>query len=363
MNKKYFFATLIIILIIVSGVAFVFSYLPSNVILGENSLQPGGDVSITVTGDVLFGRKMPSVLSSGESPYRFVSSVINSSNILLVNFENPATNSGSAVKGDVPLKCSPEYVPLVKGSNNTVCALANNHAFDYGIDGMNDTINTLNQANITHIGAGNNLANASAPATIHTNGRTITILNYMDSDNFKEYSQEVMPKATNNSSGYSAYNETLAAQEIKSAKENGSDYVIIFMHYGNEYSRTPNEEQVNISHQCIDNGADIVLGSHTHVTQGVEIYKDKPIFYNLGNFIFDQSNSNTHRAYFVNIQLVNNTAEVTMYPIDIINYLPHFMSPSDGQTLLKELQPQCNDINITSNGTGVLVYNLTNENN
>ena len=61
-----------------------------------------------------------------------------------------------------------------------------------------------------------------------------------------------MPKATNNSSGYSAYNETLVAQEI-TQQRNGSDYVIIFMHYGNEYSRTPNKNG-EIFHQCIDNG-------------------------------------------------------------------------------------------------------------
>ena len=163
-----------------------------------------------------------------------------------------------------------------------------------------------------------------------------------------------MPKATVNSAGYSAYNETLAAQEIQAAKGNGSDYVIVYMHYGNEYSRSPNEAQKNISHQCIDNGADIVIGSHTHVTQGVEMYKGKPIFYNLGNFIFDQSNSATHRAYFLNIQLVNDTAEVTMYPINLVGYLPQFMSPEDGTELLEELNPQCSDVIITPQGTGKL---------
>jgi poly-gamma-glutamate capsule biosynthesis protein CapA/YwtB (metallophosphatase superfamily) len=360
MNKKNIFLILISILIIFSIIAVVGTFLFNN--QSNISIEPKGEVSISVTGDVMFGRKMPSVLSSNESPYRYVANVTNKSDILLVNFENPVTNSGTSYKGDVPLKSSPEYVSLVKGANITVCALANNHAFDYGQVGMNDTLNYLNQIGAYHIGAGPNVNNASAPVTLHTNGRTITILNFMDSNNFAEYSQEVMPKATVNSSGYSAYNETLAAQEIQNAKNNGSDYVIVFMHYGNEYSRSPNEAQMNISHQCIDNGADIVLGSHTHVTQGVEMYKGKPIFYNLGNFVFDQSNTATHRAYFVNIHLVNNTAEVTMYPVNLIGYLPHFMSPEDGTELLKELNPQCSNVTITPEGTGKLVYNLTKNN-
>ena len=63
--------------------------------------------------------------------------------LLLINFENAATTSGNALKGDVPLKCDPSYVPLAKANNNTIASLANNHAFDYGIDGMGDTLQYL----------------------------------------------------------------------------------------------------------------------------------------------------------------------------------------------------------------------------
>ncbi len=356
MRMSKLIISLLVVLIIVSSVAIVGTFFVKS---SDGDFLNKGDVSITVTGDVMFGRKMPGVLSSGESPYRFVSNVTSNSDILLVNFENPATTSSVAYKGDVPLKCSPEFVNLVKGANITVCALANNHMFDYGPEGLEDTLNVLDSENIPHIGAGDNVEDASRPVVINISNRTITILNYMDSVNFAEYSQEVMPMATSNGSGYSAYNSDLAESQIKSALGNGSDYVIVFMHYGNEYSRSPNEMQVNISHECIDYGADIVLGAHAHVTQGIEMYHGKPIFYNLGNFIFDQSNPNTHRAYFVNIGLVNDSVEVTVYPVNIINYLPHFMSSSDGVGLLEELNPQCDSLNITDEGTGKLFYNIS----
>lgn len=98
--------------------------------------EPKGNASVVVTGDVMFARNMAGVLSLDESPFRHVENVTGSADLLLINFENAATTSGYAVKGDVPLKCDSSYVPLAKANNNTVAALANNHLFDYGTDGM-----------------------------------------------------------------------------------------------------------------------------------------------------------------------------------------------------------------------------------
>ena len=89
------------------------------------------------------------------------------------------------------------------------------------------------------------------------------------------------------------------------------------------------------------------------------MYNGKPIFYSLGNFIFDQSNTATHSAYFVKIDLVGNTGECTVYPIYISNYLPQHMSPEDGSSLLGGLSPQCSQMQITDEGTGKLTFNLT----
>lgn len=320
-----------------------------------------GNLSVTVTGDVMFGRKMPGVLSTSESPYRYVSNVTGPSDILLVNTENPFTTSGDAVKPDVPLKADPKYINLVNGTNHTVIAAnANNHEFDYGVNGMKDSIKNFDSAGIKHIGAGENKQEATSPATIEENGHKVTIFNYMDSSNFQEYSSEVMPVAGDSNPGYSAWDDNESPKQISEARNNGSDFIIVYMHYGNEYSRTPNDSQKNISHKAIDAGADTVLGAHTHVTQGIEMYNGKPIFYNLGNFMFDQSNTATHRAYFVNFNLTGDNVTATVYTVDLVNYLPHFMSASDGRALLEELNPQCSDLSITDSGTGKLSFKLGN---
>ena len=357
-NKKLI-SLLLIVLICAVAVAAFLTISPS--VMG-NSVDLGSDnVSIAVTGDVMFGRKMPGVLSSGESPFRYVENVTKAADVLLVNFENPATTTSNAVKGDVPLKADPSYLPLLSGANEIVIASqANNHALDYGEEGMNDSLRNLNDAGITAIGAGANQESASKPAVVDVGDRHITILNYMDADNFAEYAS-IMPPATANSSGFSAYDEEYAKEQIQEARDNGSSIVIAYLHYGNEYSRSPNEYQVNISHELIDNGADIVIGAHAHVTQGVEMYKGKPVFYNLGNFIFDQSNPATHRAYFLNLDLVEDNCTVTLYPVNIINYLPQFMSPEDGKALIAELNPQCDELQVTDEGTGKLTFKLGNQ--
>lgn len=323
--------------------------------------EVGGNLSLTVTGDIMFGRKMPAVLSMDSSPYEHVSNVTGDTDILLVNTENPFTTVSDAVKGDVPLKASPEYIPLINGTTGKVIsANANNHLFDYGVDGMRDSMKNLDDAGITHIGVGENKQEATKPAVIEKNGHKITIFNYMDSDNFQEYSQEVMPIATDDTPGYSAWNDTESPEQIRQARENGSDFIVVYMHYGNEYSRSPNEMQEKISHAAIDAGADTVVGAHAHVTQGVEVYKDKPIYYNLGNFMFDQSNTATHVAYMVDFDIKGDNVTATLYPISISGYLPYFMSSSSGKELLSELNPQCDQMQTTEDGTGIINFKLGN---
>ena len=343
---------ILVLLVIVAVWATIFN--PSSSVVNMDSK---GNVSVAVTGDVMFARNMEGVLSTDSSPFAGVSDVTSSVDLLLINFENAATTSENAVKGDVPLKCSPDYVPLAKANNLTVAALANNHAFDYGTDGMKDTIENLKSADITPIGAGNSEQEAHAAVEKEVNGRKITILNYMDSENFAEYSQEVMPIAKGSNPGYSAYSSADAQKQI--SEHNDSDLIIAYMHYGNEYSDSPNQNQINMSHELIDYGADVVIGSHPHVPQGFEMYNGKPIFYSLGNFIFDQSNEATHVAYFVKVNVTGSQGECTVYPIQISGYLPQHMDGEEGKSLLGSLSPQCKEMQITGDGTGKLKFNLT----
>ncbi len=356
MNFRKFSFVLVVVLAVLLLIAAVATIFMGG---GSNFGQPKGDVSIAVTGDVMFARNMEGVLSSDSSPFAGVSNVTSNVDLLIINFENAATNSENAVKGDVPLKCDPKYVPLAKANNRTIATLANNHVCDYGFTGMRDTIKYLKDAGITPMGAGENASDAHKSVTQNINNRDITVLNYMDSNNFAEYDYQSLPYANDSSPGYSAYNSEDAKKQISEARGNGSDFIMVSMHFGNEYSMSPNTDQEKIAHELIDCGADIVVGAHPHVPQGVEMYKGKPICYSLGNFMFDLGTESTLNDYMIKVELVNDTGVLTLYPVNINGYLPHIMGPDDGKTFLNGLSPQCKELNITDDGTGKLTFNLT----
>ena len=114
------------------------------------------EASIAVAGDVMLSNNIPEVLNESESAFKGVSNVTSSVDMLIFNFENVATYSDSAVKHDTPLKCQPRFVDLIRGNDNTVVALANDHSMDYGVTGMRDTISALNEAKISYMGIKSN---------------------------------------------------------------------------------------------------------------------------------------------------------------------------------------------------------------
>ena len=348
--KQLLFLILIALVVIATGATLISEF------TGMVSPQPKENFSMAVVGDVMFARNMANVLSFDSSPFDGVNDVISNADLFLLNFENAATSSENVVKGDVPLKCDPSYVPLAKANNNTVAALANNHVFDYGVEGMHDTVKYLNESGITTIGVGDNVSEAHKPVIQEVNGRKITILNYMDSNTFSEYSYEVIPYAKESSPGYSAYDSQDAKKQI--GEHNDSDLVVVYLHWGHEYNHSPDEDQEKIAHELIDYGADVVIGHHPHVPQGIEMYKGKPIFYSLGDFVFDLEREETLSDYFVNIDLVNDTGICTVYPVRITGYLPQHMDSESGNAMLSGLSPLCDELKI-SNGVGKLTFNLT----
>lgn len=347
MNRRFLLPIMAVLVLVVAWMA----------IFGLGMLSSQSDVSMAVTGDVMFGRQVHNALSLGSSPFDGVSNVTSNVDLLLINFENAATISEVANKTDLPLKCSPGYTVLARANNNTVAALANNHVCDYGLKGMRDTFNALDKANITHLGAGNSETEAHMGLTQQINGRQITILNYMDSNNFAGYSYDQIPYANGSNGGYSAYDADDAKSQIQSAKESGN-FVMVFMHFGNEYSTSPNDDQIKIAHQLIDDGADVVLGAHPHVAQGIEMYDGKPIFYSLGDFIFDLEREGTLDNYFVQIDLHDDKGICTVYPIHLTGYLPQYMSKENGTAFLNGLNPKCSQLEVTDEGIGKLEFSL-----
>lgn len=210
---------------------------------------------------------------------------IQQADYFVANEEFPFSDGGTpAPDKQFTFRVAPENIKLFKELDLDLVTLANNHALDYGETALMDSIDTLEKAGIRHIGAGKNLDEARKAVTVSIKGKTISFI----------AATRVIPEATwaagPQSAGlFSAYDEgKLLAEDIREAKKS-SDYVIVYLHWGEERKEMPNDAQKLLAHAAVDAGADLVVGAHPHVLQGIEYYKGVPVVYSLGNFIFGSS--------------------------------------------------------------------------
>lgn len=210
---------------------------------------------------------------------------IQAADFFMTNEEFPFSTRGTpAPDKQFTFRVHPEKVKLMQEMGIDLVTLANNHALDYGRDAMLDTIDTLDHAGIRHVGAGKNLAEARKPDVVELNGRTFAFIGAT-----RVYPEADWAAGTDSAGMFSAYDGgAQLAEEVKAAKQQ-ADYVIAYVHWGIEREETPNEVQKSIAHRLVDAGADLVVGAHPHVLQGIEYYQGVPIAYSLGNFMFGSS--------------------------------------------------------------------------
>lgn len=211
-------------------------------------------------------------------------SVIDSSDVFMVNEEFPFSDRGSAAPDkQFTFRIPPEKVSLLKEMGIDIVTIANNHTLDFGKDALLDTCRTLDEAGILRVGAGADMAEAKKPVIMDIKGKTVGFLG----------ASRVIPDGSWNATAHGAgllttYDPGILLGEIKKAKET-CDFVIVYVHWGIEREEYPEDYQRSLGKQYIDAGADMVIGSHPHVLQGIEYYKGKPIVYSLGNFVFGSS--------------------------------------------------------------------------
>ena len=213
-----------------------------------------------------------------------LSRVIDESDIFMVNQEFPFSGRGTAAPDkQFTFRLPTEKVSMFGEMGIDIVTLANNHALDFGTDALVDTLDTLDGAGIPHVGAGRNLDEAKEPVLLEVKGKTIGFLG----------ASRVIPEGSWNASStrpgvLTTYDPAALVAEIKKLRER-CDYLVVYVHWGIERDERPQDYQRALGQQYIDAGADLVIGSHPHVLQGLEYYKGKPIVYSLGNFVFGSS--------------------------------------------------------------------------
>lgn len=199
---------------------------------------------------------------------------LNLNNIIL-NLEAPFTNNGDPVKGKINLFMDPaDFLATFKNNKILAVGLANNHIMDYGERAFEDTLSILKENNISFFGAGNKSNNFNNPVIIY---EKVAVFGY----SCKTTNAVFGDKSSN---GSALFDLEAVIREIKNYKD--KYYVIVSIHWGQEYYSFPKPTDVEKAQKLIDAGVDLIIGHHPHNLQSYEIYKDKYIFYSLGNGIF-----------------------------------------------------------------------------
>lgn len=205
--------------------------------------------------------------------------IISAADFSFVNFESPIIEDGfkPIPKCGPNLHCTPEAGEAIRYAGFTGVTMANNHILDYGIEGLNKSVEVCRKCGLDVVGVGNNVAEAGNVLYLEKDGKSLAVINCCE----HEFSI-----ATDLKAGANPLNPIRQYYSIKEAKQK-ADYVLVIVHGGHEHYRLPSPRMQETYRFFIDAGADAVVNHHQHCFSGYEVYNEKPIFYGLGNFCFD----------------------------------------------------------------------------
>lgn len=238
------------------------------------------EIRILITGDFCPINRLES-LSSTSNPEEVLSELaenITHSDLAITNLECPITSIHKTKPKTGPsLKGSIESIDFITKAGFNLVTLANNHIMDFGDDGLKDTLYYLDKVGLPYLGAGLNLNEAAAVFYYQKENIKLAIINVAENEWSTTHGK--YPGA-NPIDTLHVFNLILEAKKV-------ADVILVISHGGHEMYELPSPRIKTLFHGFIDMGADAVINHHPHCVSGFEVYNDKPIFYSLGNFLFD----------------------------------------------------------------------------
>ncbi|RII28402.1 MAG: capsular biosynthesis protein [Geobacter sp.] len=296
----------------------------------------GGEIVINAVGDIMLAGSGTPVYSRLGYDYPFAATrkYLQRGDLAIGNLESPITSRGDEFRDKrFRFRAEPAAAAALREAGFSVLTLANNHVLDYGSVGLQDTADLLDRYGILHSGAGKNLGEARQAVTITIKGKRLAFLAYSLTFPDKFYASDSTPGTA---PGYPSF----FADDIAKARQT-ADYVIVSFHWGTERAERPHSRQVAAAHQAIDAGADVVLGHHPHVLQGIERYKGGVILYSLGNFAFGSLSPSSRQSVIARITLGEGVREVEFIPLNVLNrtvrFQPRVMEAGRGDAVIAHL--------------------------
>jgi poly-gamma-glutamate synthesis protein (capsule biosynthesis protein) len=312
---------IVVSLIVGTTICFLFWHKQNQPVVEQKPtiiIQEKKYIQLLFVGDLMFDRGIRYyALKNGGNEFIFekISPTLLSNDLVVANLEGPITSAKSmsiTAKQDRPESITftfdPSLAKTLFNENIRMVDLGNNHILNFGAQGVEETEKYLNQAGVEYFG----VPQTKQSIIKDINGIKIAFVSY----NYYEFRGDL------------AKAQKAAIDEIKKVRPL-ADVVIVFCHWGDEYKLNNNEAQKILAHQFIDQGTDLVIGSHPHIIQPMEEYNGKRIYYSLGNFIFDQYfNENVRNGLGVVVKIDKTTKKLDFSE-------KHFYLDGNGQTLLR----------------------------
>ena len=322
---------------------------------GQDDFLPDERVRLVFLGDIFLGNWAEEFLRKYgvDYPFRGCADLLTTADLAIANLEAPITAGGVPFPDKEFLLKMPPGSQIGLAEANIRCLnLANNHIMDYGGEGLAATFKSLDSSNIKYFGAGENLDSACREAVFDLKGKTFAFIGFST-----VFPQEFW--ATDTTPGTAFPWKEKLAETISRCREN-YDFIIVSFHWSAELRDVPKDYQVELAHLCVDSGADIVVGHHPHIPQGIEFYKGKPIFYSLGNFAFASYSENAVQAMAAVVDFPKTGGiTVRIVPLNVynseVNFRPQPLTgkkKADFFRRLRALSKELNTENIVITDTG-----------
>ncbi len=311
-------------------------------------------VRLLFFGDINLGRTVGQKLLQGKTDYPFaeIRDGLAEADFVFANLESVISDQHGETqskKSNIVFCAPPIAGAVLRDAHIAIVSTANNHAYDYGIKGIVETVHALNDAGVLFAGTTADSAAGFPPVIVEKYGIRIGFIAYTQFVNFRGHWH-----------GYiSLYDSLRARKEIDSLKRK-VDFVVASFHGGEEYRDTADAKTMHQLHQLAEYGADIVIGHHPHVPRGVQAYGRSLIFISLGNFVFYQPQFVwTQRSYGVSAALKKEHGHLQSPVFRLLpcsaGYQPSFMTTREEEDLLVQHIQSSSNVTFEQTERGYLV--------
>jgi poly-gamma-glutamate capsule biosynthesis protein CapA/YwtB (metallophosphatase superfamily) len=298
--------------------------------------------TVCFTGDVLLDRGIRAMIRQNGDKHLAVamSNILSPFRFRFINLECPLTDSDTPITKQIAFKGSPEFVSILSGSSITHASVANNHANDQGDQGLVDTHTFLSAVGIVTSGYAADSIQGCFPVEFNDGDVHFAVFSYVD-----------LPlKDEEKSHLCSCGSQSLVAKVQRYKRNHPKTWAICYVHWGMEYHLTQSSSQEKTADALIDAGADAIVGHHPHVIQPIVYYKGKPIFYSVGNFVFDQKKPGTTNGLVAGFTVENGTLVTRVTPYNIVDGVPIPLANSELDNFVAALAKTCKNIEIANKG-------------